>query len=432
MNTMSLHPKINSSGESHETSLSDRFAQALRMVDDLYCLVLPESKDEAPESTPSMPSESPSEVVKRTLSAYSVISTSSIFARRLNAERLAQQNLEFRVIGLGSCGSVFEMPGTAIAFKKSSNTDALWNDFRLTNMVHNAFIDAQMFLQQAFPERTIPRTPMCHEFFLKNSASWWAKYLSRFPEQHRRESAVFSVDRILPLSQATRDALIQLYFDDAPAEQERAMRSDENKHCLVRLYLGAREMDDEQSGTYDSLLNFPLKLNMAEDLDLDLPSLTSEMAIGLAVIHWGAKVDGMDCEFVLGSSTTRPRETIQGFTRSCSPREVHEIDFKTRSTHLWVLDFDKSTPINCTKVDVDKKLVPSFLGNDPYFPRPDVDPKLWSVFSDAYITASYAILKSHDAKQSVLNLPQRFLDKTVAMIESTGDWDPEKDIVFCD
>ena len=349
----------------------------------------------------------------------------------MNEERTMKQNSQLRVIGRGSCGSVFEIPGTPIAFKKSSNTEALWNDFRLTNMVHNALIEAQSVLQQALPDRTIPWTPMCHEFFLESS-SWWANDLSRFAIGNRKERAVFFVDRILPLPQTAREALMRTYFDEAPDVQEEAFNSEENKHCLVRVYLGANETPKELAESYDTLLNFPLKLNMIEDLDLDVDGLAIEMAIGLAVIHWGAKVNGMDSEFVLGSSAAKPREATQGFTANCPPREVHEVDFKTRATHLWLIDFDKLSPINFTKDDIDRKLVLAFLGNDPYFPRPDIDPKLWLVFSNAYVKASHAILKAQSVKQSTLKLPERLLHKVAAMIESTKDWDPEEDITFGD
>ena len=351
----------------------------------------------------------------------------------MNAERLAKANLELRVIGLGSCGSVFEIPGSTLALKKSSNVTALWNDFGLTNTVYNSLLDTQAVLQQVFPDRTIPRTPKCHEFFLQSSASWWEANLDRFPQEHRTPAAVFSVDRILPLPEVTRNAMIDMYFSEEDGVQEEARNSLENKHCLVRLYLGENETDEEQSGSYDSLLNFPLKLNMMEDLELAVEDLAVEMAIGLAVIHWQARIDGMDTEFVLGSSAERPRERFKGVTtRGRPPQEIHDADFKSRSTHLWLLDFDKASEISFTKEDVDKKLVPAFLGNDPYFPRPDVDMDLWTAFSGAYLTASSTVLKAQKVKQPILKLPQRFLEKVVEMIESMKGWNPEEDITFGD
>ena len=41
---------------------------------------------------------------------------------------------------------------------------------------------------------------------------------------------------------------------------------------------------------------------MMEYLEVEVSELANEMAIDLAILHWQAQVDGMDVEFVLGSS----------------------------------------------------------------------------------------------------------------------------------
>ena len=86
--------------------------------------------------------------------------------------------------------------------------------------------------------------------------------------------------------------------------------------------------------------------------------------------------------------------------------------------------------IDFTSDDVSQQLVPAFLGNDPYYPRPDVDGELWEVFSQAYLKASRLILEARGEKREVLRLPRMFLDKVVEMIEATEGWDPEEHIVF--
>lgn len=83
------------------------------------------------------------------------------------------EKVELRVIGVGSCGTVFELPGTELAYKKGSDTAAMWNDFILTNTVHSALIDTKEKLQSAFTGRAIPRSPSCQEFVLPDSADWW-------------------------------------------------------------------------------------------------------------------------------------------------------------------------------------------------------------------------------------------------------------------
>ena len=194
---MSVNPRREFSAAGNSTTLSEGIERALKLADNLR---------------PSSPaSESPSETLRRTLSVKSVN-----FTERMNRARAraAENKPELRVIGLGSCGSVFEYCGTEIACKKGSDTAAMWKDFRLTNAAHNAVRETRELLQKEFKERTIPRTPRCHEFHLPESNDWWKENLQRFPQNHRNKGAVFAVDRILPLPQQTRKALIQLYFED--------------------------------------------------------------------------------------------------------------------------------------------------------------------------------------------------------------------------
>lgn len=96
-----------------------------------------------------------------------------------------------------------------------------------------------------------------------------------------------------------------MYFDDEnPDFQQEAKDDEDNKDCLVRIYLGERQTGRMQAEGYDSLRNFPLRLDMIEDLELETLDLAGEMALGLATLHWQAQVEGMDVEFVLGSSAT--------------------------------------------------------------------------------------------------------------------------------
>ncbi len=106
---------------------------------------------------PSVDSESPSDVLRRTLSVRSVVSTPSSFA---------DGELEYPVIGLVSCGAVFEVPGLDLAVKKGQDTASMWKDFLLTNRVYNTIADTREVLQDAFPDRTLPKAPQCRVLFL--------------------------------------------------------------------------------------------------------------------------------------------------------------------------------------------------------------------------------------------------------------------------
>ncbi|KAL8802982.1 MAG: hypothetical protein Q9182_003470 [Xanthomendoza sp. 2 TL-2023] len=405
------------SNTSRSTTLSEGLARALVFDDLTRSRPMSPIPSEAPSEVTS---EGPNEILRRYLSVRSVISTTSSFAERMNRAR--NEEHEYIEIGLGSCGSVFEIPGTEIAVKKGKDAKAMWNDFKLTNSVYAAFNEVRNALQDSFPDNTIPRVPHCTMFRTPKSLA-----LQRFPASHREPGTAIFMDRILPLPQATREGLMNKYFD--PETRDEAKNDQENKACLVRIYLGERESDEE---FYDSLRNFPLRLNMMEDLDLGVEVLADEMAIALAVIHWQAEVDGMDAEFVLGSSCTTPvgPRVWNSTDDEEEPYDVDPIDFTKRSIHMWVLDFDKAKRIEPTKNAIHENLVPAFLGNDPYYPRPDVDHDLWLRFGNTYTKASRLILKRKGAKSSMLKLPQMFLDAVVAKIEEHASWDPENDIVF--
>ena len=52
----------------------------------------------------------------------------------------------YRIIGRGTVGTVFEIPGSELAVKKGPNIDVLWNDFRLTNKVNRSFAKSKAIL----------------------------------------------------------------------------------------------------------------------------------------------------------------------------------------------------------------------------------------------------------------------------------------------
>ena len=335
---------------------------------------------------------------------------------------------DYKTIGLGSCGSVFEISGTEVALKKGKDTNSLWNDFLLTNTVHNAILDTQEMMQDAFPENTIPQAPHCNFFRLPTSQQYWATHLLKFPPSHRAPGAVFGVDRIFPVPRSVREALIDLYFDDEIRQD--AKHDEENEPCLIRVYLGENENGTE---TYDSLRNFPMRLNMIKNLGLDKTILADEIAIALAKIHWQAQIDAMDAEFVLGSARPTPlvkRKRTQHLPNSKNPHDCNEISFTYRPIHIWTLDFDKSHRIDLTPADVKKHLVPAFLGNDPYYPRPDVDAEMWMRFGETYLKASRIVLEHRRVSEHIMGLPGLFLEKVAEMIKKVEDWDPEESIVF--
>ncbi|KAL8779131.1 MAG: hypothetical protein Q9213_007092 [Squamulea squamosa] len=331
----------------------------------------------------------------------------------------------YEIIGLGTCGTVFEIPATQQAIKKGKDVTSLWNDFILTNVIHNAFADVSHLLQHAFPDNTIPQVPRCRTFHLPFS-NIWESALYRFPESHREIGGAFHVDRIPTLPRPVREALIDQYFNKRI--RKRAKVEKNNQTCLARIYLGEQQ-SDTKTQRYDSLWNFPLPLNMVEDLRLDKELLADEMAIALAVIHWQAQVDAMDTEFVLGSSGAESCQGKRAYVAGGGPHEVHDVDLKTRNIHMWVLDFDKSKSIELIPGHVGK-LVAAFLGNDPYYPRPDVSERLRIRFNNTYLKASHIILQHKLVSDQAMGLPRAFIEGVEVKIEEHKDWNAEEDIVF--
>lgn len=273
-----------------------------------------------------------------------------------------------RVIGRGSCGTIFAGPGSEIVYKKGTDTKALRNDFLLTNHIGAAMLEAKSYLQaQAVGKTTtFPRIPRCHEFLLdgEQTKQWWKNNKCQFPfnpdyESDNQRAPMFSLDRIPPIPSPARRALIEAFFDDEDVED--ALADDSNDACLVRIYLGQRE----PNRFYDSLLNFELHLERMRELRLDAHDLATQIALGLAVAHWHAQIDCRDTEFVLGGA-----EEEEG------------------TTHLWMLDFDKARSFELDDGDVIDKLKAATMGNDPYFPDPVADDaddrELWNVFKDVY------------------------------------------------
>jgi hypothetical protein len=103
-----------------------------------------------------------------------------------------------------------------------------------------------------------------------------------------------------------------------------------------------------------------------------------------------------------------------------------------------VLDFDKASEIALTKRDVDRKLIPAFVGNDPYYPLPgkNGDDKLWRDFKERYLTLSKDILERRVRDgayvEDVMDLPKYFTSGAETRIAENGKWDPETQIVFRD
>ncbi|KAI4179526.1 MAG: hypothetical protein LQ346_007174 [Caloplaca aetnensis] len=257
---------------------------------------------------------------------------------------------------------------------------------------------------------------------------------------------MFAVERIPPVAKAARDVLVDLYFEHGYDEaKEEAKRDEENEDCLVRVYLGEREADTTVSYNRNesTLRNFPMRLDRWEDaVGRDgVRVLARQMAVGMAVLHWRAKVDGMDVEFVLGgpSPTTRQPPVVRGYDElTRGPRRVIPIIGSTptaqKAVEMWILDFDKASPVGLTENDVKKRLVPAFLGNDPYYPLPKKgEEELWGLWRETYLRASEVVLGEAQGEVNDFGahrLSRVFVEEVERRVRENEEWDAEKEIVF--
>ena len=390
---------MNHSNKSTETTLSDTMNRAMKPHNQLE-----------PEAV---------ETLRRGLSE-SFISTTSSSAGRLNkAHETTSTTLE--VIGRGTCGTVYEIPGVDRVLKLGSPARKnIWWDFLATNTAHNVFTTCEPLfkLSRYFQDDvSIPRVPRGFEFHTYKDTAFWNDLTKKLPADENMPRSGFIMERIPPLPEEIRRALITLFFH--PSEQAVALASvnKENSACLIRPYFGKNAQPDVE---YDSLWNFELHLNQMTQFGLNTKRLVKEMAIGLSVVHWQACLDGRDIEFVLGISDERPAfpPTIFDVENVSKPFDISDIDSKQRSTRMWVLDFDKTRSFSMedTNAEILGKLVPAVHGNDPYYPNPMLDKNLWNIFANTYIKASLLILTSKmyslswGSNMRLLQLPTKFIN----------------------
>ena len=338
----------------------------------------------------------PETILNRMLSTKSYISTTSSIAA---ISQQAQEDTEqrgFKQIGSGQCGTVYALIGTTEVLKvpNPGKMDGLWNDAQMHKQVEEAFGRTSLELRQHI---NIPRFG---QWVLPADTTFWNRYRKYFPQSFQPTHGIVS-NRIFALPFPVRAAI----FDSFAARgiqksRDSHLAKPENKDCLVRLYLGRRFKEVTRSTI--ALRNFPLHANDMEHLGLDTSMYAKTIANALAIIHWEAKVDANDVEFVLGSAPKLRTPASAAEMKNSSPDDPkflrQTLNFNYRSVGIWLLDFNncKGFPENDAGL---KQLVDGFYWNDPYYPRPvnmtAEDRKLWETFKQAYLEASSKLIKSN-------------------------------------
>ncbi|KAK4149170.1 zinc finger protein-domain-containing protein [Chaetomidium leptoderma] len=315
----------------------------------------------------------------------------------------------FTKIGAGACGTIFAQDGRSRVYKlcKTDQHEFLWNDYTAHNNIANCFKEYRV-------EKI--SIPSCYYFSPHHDARFFNEHpglIEAAKEKCNLPTSVLVTERIPALPEPTRHLLIDTYC--ATINREKAKADVANKDCLVRVYLGSTQ--GRSSMKFFSLRNFKLHLNQVLELGLDAKTLAQRMGIAMAVIHWAAKKDARDVEFVLGSSseTTPPAlgsaevENMKPMTYT-GPSSRKNEDFFRQITKLWVLDFNQVRPITMDKVGV-AEAVQAAKVNDPYIPKPlqksAKEKELWNAFALKYLEMAHTILKGQEPE--VMKLPVLFL-----------------------
>ncbi|KAK8040190.1 hypothetical protein PG993_008601 [Apiospora rasikravindrae] len=354
---------------------------------------------------------------------------------------IPDQNLPtYRRIGQGFCGSVWscpESPSTstdpvrAIAIKREDGGPgrSLSNDYS----VHWQVLDVIKKCPKELCEFTVPH---CHTFVEK--LLWGLpdqRLLSRFPEGYTACNALFT-ERIPPMPEPVRNLLVDKFCPKTPESLPAQIRADEQNHdCLVRPYLGRTKHGRGRSRvSFFSLRNFPLHLDQMAELGLPSDAArdyAAAMAKTLAVLHWKARIDANDIEFVLAPPPLAPLKTDRWSRVDCPGDPAFTFSSPVLGTHcLWILDFDC-----CRRMDWDEKGVEkaarAFLRNDPFYPRPgrkDADEKeLWRHFRATFLWASERIIaydaENHIGDRGRRGLPLKLMDRIEELVAETNGQD---------
>ncbi|KAK2029627.1 hypothetical protein LX32DRAFT_693079 [Colletotrichum zoysiae] len=319
---------------------------------------------------------------------------------------------QLQKIGAGHCGSVWAATSTSSSLVIKREDGGEGRSITHEYDMHRHVIQR---LQSPRVATAITRTrisvPRCEGFLACDDETTWSQILPRLPQNYTSCNALIS-EKIPSMPRQVRKLLSErLNMGGNPDE---IADDSSNTHCLVRPYLGRRkhrrtgagESNRRRLGFY-SLRNLPLHADQMESLDLDLQSYALAMADTLAFLHWSARVDANDVEFVLAQG--RPHATLDAQATSSGSADFRSGALGSHS--MWILDFDCCRRMSMDEAGV-KQACKSFWRNDPYYPRPGSDNKndqrLWDVFQGRFLETSGRLLEGE--REAVRQLPQRLIE----------------------
>lgn len=273
-------------------------------------------------------------------------------------------------------------------------------------------------IQKASPSSRLTSfaIPRSFGYLASQDSATWSGILPRLPENYTGCNAIVS-EKIIPVSTSIRRFLVQKLRPDVNVED--VINSQSNEHCLIRPYLGRRRYRHSEAEPASgqprqrlrafSLRNFPLHLDQMEQLGIDAGDYAVGMADALAFLHWVAKVDGNDVEFVLA----RPRSQSDTASTQGQLDERRSNNSSILGPHaLWILDFDL-----CRDLTLDEKGIEqackAFWRNDPFYPRPGSsnteNQRLWTMFEERFMVSSAEALRYEP--DQIKQLPKLLIER---------------------
>ncbi|KAF1995707.1 hypothetical protein P154DRAFT_499815 [Amniculicola lignicola CBS 123094] len=305
-----------------------------------------------------------------------------------------------RNIGKGQCGSIYPVAEAQDWVIKLPNSSAkhkeLRNDYEVHKIAKQAFATMPTSFQSSYPIH-IPEVKAWVD--ASSTQFWETKKQQKTPMEGAKSPITFPTyglitSHIHPVPPPLRRALIETFHHSAlrrAKAQDAFLQIPENEDCLIRVYLGRRRSSTEPEGKLRSLRNYPLHVDQMETLGLDIDMYAKTMGQALAVLHWGAGVDGNDVEFVLGCTSPALNTSASSSTANASTHSHPNPSPQIQSIAIHLLDFNLCTTFPQTAAGL-KQLVDAFWWNDPYYPRPNSvdgkDRKLWDVFVGRYLEVS--------------------------------------------
>lgn len=188
---------------------------------------------------------------------------SEAMARKMSFQSRREQNRadestergNLTVIGRGTCGTIYEIPGTDRVIKLGSpGHDGLWVDFLSTNAAYTGVMKTENSLRivQGLSDEnvSVPRVPRGFEYHIDTDDSFWSHPADRLPADEQGPKVGYIMERIWPVPEALARALIRHFFHHEKQAAAFETVNSTNSACLVRLYFGKNSPEDVD---YDSV-----------------------------------------------------------------------------------------------------------------------------------------------------------------------------------